>query len=353
MDDVPLAPLAVSPASNGTGKPPERLRSLVVMVPSLSDSVYGPEALDWIARETDPLGPLVAGRDFGEQPDRWRDVEVLFASWGLPRLDAALLAALPRLRAVFYAAGSVRGFMTDAVWERGIVVTHAAALNAIPVAEYCLSMTLLALKHTLRYARDAHRLGRLPERHPSPGVYGSRVGIVSLGATGRLLLEHLRRFDVRLVAHDPFVSDAEVRALGAEPAELDELFATCDVVSLHTPLLDSTRGLVAGRHFASMKRDATFINTARGAVVREREMVAVLGQRPDLTAILDVTDPEPPPPGSPLFALPNVILTPHIAGSHSLECRRMGAAMLEEFDRWRRGDALRWKVSRQRSLLLA
>ncbi|HLP26824.1 MAG TPA: NAD(P)-dependent oxidoreductase, partial [Acidobacteriota bacterium] len=214
------------------------------MIPSLLDSVYGPEALAQIAQETELMAPPMDGKLLATRPELLRDAEVIFASWGLPRLDADLLASAPSLRAVFYAAGSVRGFMTDAVWERGIVVTHAAALNAIPVAEYCLAMTLLALKHTLRYARTAHLSRQMPVRHPSPGVYRSRVGLISLGATGRLLLDHLRRFDVQISAHDPFVPDSEVRRLGAEPAELDEIFATCDVVSLHTPLLESTRGLI-------------------------------------------------------------------------------------------------------------
>lgn len=352
MADAPLAPLT-SPVLPGVAAGGRPVRSLVVMVPHLLDSVYGPDSLARIAQETELLAPPLDGKQLVARPELLREVEVIFASWGIPRLDAELLAQAPRLRAVFYAAGSVRAFMTDAVWERGLAVTHAAALNAIPVAEYCLAMTLLSLKHTLRYARVAHTSRRMPSRHPSPGVYGSRVGLISLGATGRLLLEHLRRFDVEVMAHDPFVADSEVRRLGAQPAELEEIFATCDVVSLHTPLLESTRGLITGAHLAAMKHDATFINTARGAVVREAELVEVLQKRPDLTAILDVTDPEPPVAGSPLYALPNVMLTPHVAGSHSLECRRMGEAMLEEFGRWQRGESLRWQVSRQRSLLLA
>jgi phosphoglycerate dehydrogenase-like enzyme len=102
-----------------------------------------------------------------------------------------------------------------------------------------------------------------------------------------------------------------------------------------------------------MKSGASFINTARGAIVREPEMVAVLQARPDLFAVLDVFDPEPPEPGSPLYALPNVFLTPHIAGSIGRECWRMGEYMLAEVRRFLAGEPLQWRVTRQSAELMA
>src|SRR5690606_8819626 len=107
-----------------------------------------------------------------------------------------------------------------------------------------------------------------------------------------------------------------------------------DVVSLHSPWLPETVGMITGDHFRQMKPYASFINTARGAIIREAEMIAVLQDRPDLTALLDVTYPEPPAPGSPLYTLPNVVLTPHIAGSMDMECRRMGRYMVDELQRF-------------------
>ena len=111
--------------------------------------------------------------------------------------------------------------------------------------------------------------------------------------------------------------------------------------------------MITGAHIASMKEGATFINTARGAIVREPEMTAVLAERPDLFAILDVTDPEPPVDGSPLYTLPNVVLTPHIAGSMDGECRRMGRTMVEECRRYLAGEPLRWAIDRERARSLA
>jgi phosphoglycerate dehydrogenase-like enzyme len=268
-------------------------------------------------------------------------------------MDAAFLAAAPKLRAVFYGAGSVRGMVTDALWERGLVVTSSWGANGIPVAEYTLSQILFSLKLGWRYALSIRRDGAYPRRWPVPGAYGSTVAIVSLGMIGRLVCKLLRPFDIKVVAYDPFASPQDAAALGVTQCSLDECFARADVVSLHTPWLPETERMITGAHFRAMKQDATFINTARGAVVDEPAMVEVLRQRPDLTAILDVTHPEPPKPGSPLYTLPNVVLTPHIAGSMDTECRRMGRYAVEECRRFLAGEPLQWRVTRERAATLA
>ena len=105
--------------------------------------------------------------------------------------------------------------------------------------------------------------------------------------------------------------------------------------------------MLNGKRFASMKPYATFLNTGRGATVREDELIAVLTARPDLCALLDVTDPEPPAPTSPLLSLPNVFLTPHISGSQQTECARMGAYMAEEFRAFDEGRETRFAVTRE------
>ncbi len=135
--------------------------------------------------------------------------------------------------------------------------------------------------------------------------------------------------------------------MGVELVSLDEACARADVVSLHTPWLKETEKMITGAHFRAMKQGATFLNTARGAVVDEPAMVEVLTERPDLFAVLDVTHPEPPAPDSPLYTLPNVILTPHIAGSMHNECRRMGQYAVDECRRYLAGEPLRWQVTRE------
>jgi phosphoglycerate dehydrogenase-like enzyme len=324
-------------------------RGVFILNPEALASIYGEELAAEVGQTVDLVAPPQTADSVLAAPERLREVELVFSGWGGPRMDAAFLEAAPALEAVFYGAGSVRNLVTDAFWERGIRITSAAALNAIPVAEYTLSQVLFSLKRGWAHALAARQQDEAgPRRLPVPGAYGTRVGIVSLGEVGRAVCERLRPFDVEVLAYDPYVPAPTFALLGAVPATLEALFESCEVVSLHAPNLPATRGMIRGEHFARMKPGATFINTARGDVVREDELAAVLARRPDLWAVLDVLAEADRSARSSLVALPNVVLTPHIAGSMGAECRRMGRGMLEELRRYLAGEPLRWEVTRER-----
>lgn len=273
------------------------------------------------------------------------DAELVLSTWGMPRLDRAFLARAPRLRCVFYAAGSVHYFVTEESWARGVRVSSAWSANAVPVADYTLGLILVSLKWGLRQAAAMRGLLPSAARDDAPGIYRSTVGLVSMGAVGRLVRERLRPFDLRVLVHDPFLAAGEAERLEVEAVGLEELFRRSDVVSLHTPLLPATRGMIGEEQLVLLREGATLINTSRGAIVREPELIEALRRRPDLQAVLDVTDPEPSPPGSPLRSLPNVMLTPHIAGSIGAERERMGAMMVEEVRRHLQGLSLRGEVT--------
>ncbi|HSI08572.1 MAG: hydroxyacid dehydrogenase [Rariglobus sp.] len=328
-------------------------QGLIILEPSAFERIYGSEHLEAIAQRMHLLAKPMSREEALKHPGLLAQADVIFSGWGAPKMDVAFLAAAPRLKAVFYGAGSIRYFTSDEFWTREIVVSSAYAMNAVPVAEYTLATILLSLKNYWYHAVEIKRLGRLTERVPCAGAYGSKVGLISLGMIGRMVRDRLRAFDVEVLAYDPYVTPDEADRLGVELVSLDDIFRHCDVVSLHTPWLKETEGMIRGRHFELMKTRATFINTARGAVIRESELCEVLQRRTDLTALLDVVWPEPPATDSPLFSLPNVILTPHIAGSRDRECRRMGRLMIEEFDRWNRGEKLQWAISEEKSLTLA
>jgi phosphoglycerate dehydrogenase-like enzyme len=268
-------------------------------------------------------------------------------------LDGAFLERAPLVRAVFYGAGSIHGFATDELWRRGIRVVSAWEANAVPVAQYTLAAILFSLKWGWRFAAAMRVATPMPDKEGIPGGLESSVGLVSLGAVGRLVAQHLRLHDLHLLAYDPLVDPGLARRLGVELVSLERLFAVCDVVSVHTPLLPATRGMITGGHLASMKPGATLVNTSRGAVLREAELVEVLHRRPDLQAVLDVTDPEPAAPDSPLRSLPNVILTPHVAGSIGAERRRLGALVVRELRRYVRGQPLRWEITADRLTTMA
>jgi phosphoglycerate dehydrogenase-like enzyme len=158
---------------------------------------------------------------------------------------------------------------------------------------------------------------------------------------------------LNLLAYDPFFTPEQAAEIDVGLVSLEELFRECDVISLHVPWIPETERMITGKLIASMKEGATLINTSRGAVVAEDEMVGVLSRRPDLSAVLDVTYPEPAARDSPLRSLPNVILTPHIAGSMQRECSRMGKWMADELRRYLAGEPLRCLVTREQLARMA
>jgi phosphoglycerate dehydrogenase-like enzyme len=317
------------------------------------DLIYGPAERADIASLVNVYALPQTRQTVAENPAVLAEAEILFSGWGMAPLDEAFLHAAPNLKLVLYGAGSIRYFVSDASWARGVQVVSAYAANAIPVVEYTLATIFLSLKRFWYFTQEVRRLGAYPERSPVPGAFGSTIGLISLGMIGRMVAEKLRDFDVKVIAYDPLVSPEKAAALGVELVSLEEIFLRSDVVSLHTPWLKETEGMITGAHLASMRPNSTFINSARGAVVREDELIQVLQQRPDLYALIDVTHPEPPVPGSPLYTLPNVILSPHTAGAMSNECRRMGRLVVEELRRYLQGEPLLWSISQERSALLA
>ena len=328
-------------------------KGLFILDTGAYEKIYSSREQEAISRLVDIYAPPQTKESIKANPSVLNDVEVIFSGWAGPVMDEDFLAAAPNLKAVFYGAGSIKGIVTDAFWDRDIPITSAFAANAVPVAEYTLSQILFCLKCGWRYERQVRQQGKFPSRFLVPGAYGTTVGIVSLGMIGRIVCEHLRMFDIEVLAYDPYVSEGIASELDIELCSLDDIFRRSDVVSLHTPRLKETLGMITGEHFSSMKSDASFINTARGAVVRETEMIEVLQNRPDLTAILDVTWPEPPEAGSPLYTLDNVVLTPHIAGSMDRECERMGDYMVQELNRWLSGEPLKWVINRKQAAVMA
>ncbi len=314
---------------------------------------YGEPHCREIEKLVHVIHPPLTPAEALEKPALLREVEIIFTGWGAPRLNAAFLEATPELQAVFYGAGSIRRLITAAFWTRGIRITSAYAANAIPVSEFTVAAVLFALKRVWHFARTIREDRSFPDHHDVPGAYHTTVGLVSLGMIGRLVRQRLQPFDLKVLAYDPFLETSAAEELGVEQVDLDALFADSQVVSLHTPLLDSTRDLIRGEHLAAMPPNATFINTSRGAVVHQEEMLEVLRRRPDLQAVLDVTHPEPPPADSPLYTLPNVLLTPHVAGSSGPECRRLGAYMIDELRRYLDGEPLQWEITREQAEIMA
>ena len=313
--------------------------------PAGDGAVFGQGRRERIAALANLYPEVVNARNFEEHASALADIQVIFATWGLSAFSDHHFAALPNLKAVFYAAGNVKAFAAPLL-ERDLVLVSAWDINAIPVAEMCLSQILLSLRGYFRAARNYRALRNVSAKaFPRNGVHGETVGLVGLGKIGARLRRQLANYPLRVIAHDPLVSPARANDLDVELVSMDQLFEQSLVISNHIPDLDTTRGVLSARLFERMRDGATFINTGRGAQVVEDDLIRVFAERADLTALLDVTWPEPPGPDSRLWEMENVIISPHIGGTIGDEVTRLADCVIEEFERWVAGEALRYQVT--------
>ncbi len=272
------------------------------------------------------------------------DAEVVITSWGTARLDADVMAEAPKLALLVHAAGTVKPYVSDAVWARKVRVASSAEALAVGVAEYCLGMILLAPKRAF-WAGLATREGKWREGinvFAGPAeTHRQKVGVIGASRCGRHLIALLKSFTCEVLLYDPYCTAAEAERLGAKKVQtLHELFSQCLLVSLNAPSTDQTRHMIRGEHFRLLRDGAVFINTARGAVVHEREMIEEL-KKGTFVACIDVTDPaEPPPPDSPLRKLPNVWLTPHQAGAVAQNLFMIGELVAGEIEAFADGRPL-------------
>ncbi|MEV5678179.1 MULTISPECIES: hydroxyacid dehydrogenase [unclassified Streptomyces] len=321
------------------------------MSPGLLDDVFPPPVRARLEETADLHNPAVISEfDSAQAAEALAGAEVLLTGWGCPPVDAALLDRAPRLRAVIHAAGTVKTFLSPDAFDRGIAVSSAAAANAVPVAEYTLAAIIMGAKRVFPLAelfrtRRTHRTGADLDRQHWLGTHGLTIGVVGASRIGRRVIELLRVLDADVLLYDPYVGPAEAELLGVTPADLDTLVATSDVVTVHAPDTPETRGLIDARRIGLMRPGTLLVNTARGPLVDTEALTGhlVSGR---LDAVLDVTFPEPLPPGHPLWDLPNVFITPHLAGAQGNEVGRLGALAVDELARYAAGSPFAHPVHR-------
>ena len=275
------------------------------------------------------------------------EIDILVTGWGCPLVTPEVVKAAPRLKLIAHAAGTVKFTLDPAVYAAGIRVTHAADANAVPVAEFTLAAIIFANKRIFelrdRYRADPGRRSSYALMDEPIGNYHRTVGMVGASRIGRRVARMLEGFDFTVLVSDPFVRPGDPILAGAELVDLDTLMARSDVVSIHAPSLPSTRAMIGSEQLALMQDGASLINTARGALIDEGALIAEL-ESGRIHAVIDVTDPEIPEPGSPLYHLPNVFLTPHIAGAVGTERLRLGQMAIEEVERFVAGERLEFEI---------
>lgn len=257
--------------------------------------------------------------------------DVAVTSWGTPALSDEILQDADHLRLVVHAAGSVKPIVTEALYDRGVIVTSGAGTIARGVAETTLGLLITSLKNVFALNTHVHQGGWREAsliRHVKD-LYGINIGIIGAGHVGRHMLRLLQQFEVNRLLYDPTLSGEEATKLGATKVELTELLRRSDAVLVHAPLLPETHYMLGQHNLHLLKDGAIIINTARGALIDEEALYDEL-KTGRILACLDVTDPEPPSPEHPLRSLPNVILTPHIAGVVNNGLYRLGGYVLAE-----------------------
>jgi len=260
-------------------------------------------------------------------------VDACITGWDVAQLDADVMAAAPRLRAMAHMGSSVKRFVSDAVWARDVRVTSAGLALAVDVAETTLGLMIVGMKRVWPLAQHVREGGWRETRWwPARELFGKEVGIIGASNVGRHVIKLLQAFAVHVLVTDPFISAEEAAVLGAEKVDLDELLRRSDIVSLHAPAKPETHHMLNAGRLALMKDNALVINTARGSLIDEPALINELS-RGRFFAFLDVTDPEPPAADSPLRRLDNVVVMPHIAGCIE-NCGRMGELAVEELRRF-------------------
>ena len=309
------------------------------MYPGLEPYALRPEHLAALAEVADVIEPIaVQALPDARAAEVLAAADVLLGHWGCVVVDEGLLDRAPRLAMLAYAGGTLRDTVTPAAFARGLRITSGAAANAVPVAEYTVAAILWANKGAFveRERLRGAEMPPLPRRHPV-GNWAKRIGLVGASHVGRAVVELLAPYRCSLAIADPYLSAEGAAALGVDKVELDELLATSDVVSLHAPALPSTERMIGAPQLARMLDGATLINTARGVLVDHAALVPEV-RSGRLTAVLDVTDPEPLPPDHPLLHLPTCVVTPHLAGSQGTELSRQAELVVEEIRRFAAGE---------------
>jgi phosphoglycerate dehydrogenase-like enzyme len=325
-----------------------RPKVVLAMLDGLINSAFSAVHLERLATVGELLDPRPLTRlDDDRATELLRDADVLLGHWGCPTLTQSVVDRAPELKLFAYAAGTVKWQVTDAVFARDILVTSAAAANAVPVAEFTVAMILLVNKGVLlirEQLRDPNATVSVDRSRI--GNVGKRIGIVGASHVGRLVIELLRPYSLDVVVFDPYLSDDEAARLGvAVERHLDALCESCDVVSLHAPDIPETRGMIGARQIRALRDGAVLVNTARPALVDQAALLEEL-RTARISAVLDVTDPEPIPSDHPLLALANVFVTPHIAGSLGTELHRMADYAVDEIERFARGEPPRFPVTK-------
>ncbi len=243
-----------------------------------------------------------------------KDYDAVITGWGTKTLDEEALSGNDRLKLMLHTGGTVGNYVDDYTYEHGVKVLSGNIMYAESVAEGTVAYMMVGLRRIPTYVQMVREGGWPSQTAVSEGLLDRTVGIISLGTISRKVVEMLQCFRVKIKIYSSYKPEDEfMEKYNCEMASLDEIFETCDIISVHSALNDKTRGMIKKEHFEKIKDGALFMNTARGGVIDEEALIEEL-KKNRFNALLDVYYQEPLAEDSPLRTLPNVIPMPHMAG---------------------------------------
>lgn len=310
--------------------------------------VYSAKFLADIKMHIEIDGKVYDALSIEKQQTVFKEVEIIFSTWGMCRLTSDQIQEIfPKLKIVFYAAGSVQYFARPFL-DNGIIVVSAWMANAIPVAEFTVSQIILANKGYFKIMQN-NRM-RQSETYDYMqsirGNYGCNIGILGAGMIGKNVIRLLKNFRFNVFVFDPFLSDRQAEELEVTKKSLQEIFACCHIITNHMADNEKTKKMITGDLFERMPENSVFVNTGRGSTVDEPAMIESLNKRTDIIALLDVVvEDDNRNNEEKLKEMNNVILTPHIAGSLADELFRMSDYMYDDCLRYLAGDLLKYRVT--------
>lgn len=281
---------------------------------------------------------------------RLGEVDGLVVCHGSPRIDAAVLQRASKLRVVGELEGDRFAYRidTEAAWERGVKTLDTTNGSSYPVSEWALALAIISLRNAGEQFR--HMIQHEEYRRPSTDfgyvhaeLYGKKVGLIGCGHIGRRLISFLKPFHCEIMVHDPYIPKEVPDVLDVLQTSLDHVLADNDVVICLAPLTPRTKGMIGKRELDLLPSGSVFVNVSRGPIVDSDALIARL-KRGDIVAGLDVFDPEPPPADSPIRDLPNVFLSPHIAGVTARSRTLFFELMVDELDRFFHGHETRYDL---------
>lgn len=323
----------------------------LIMGESARNLVISPRSI----KRMESLGEVVLGEGSDRESVKKAiaGATIAITTWGNTQLDADILSVCPDLKLVCHAAGSVKPIVCDDLWNKGVRVTASAAMLSMGVSETALGFTIAASKNFFALNENLHNGGWAEGKENIRELYELNIGVIGGGWAGRHYIELMQAFDVDIFLYDPFVTEEQCEKMGCKKASLEEVLKESDIISIHAPSIPETNNMFNAETLALMKKDAVLINTARGSIIDEKALYEHMKAGNLKYACLDVFEPEPPAADHPLRSLPNVIMTPHLAGLAANGLKKIGKHCCEEIERFLNGEKMMCEVTKEQLARMA